>query len=520
MSEVDKLEESNPYEKHNKEVKTDVKINEAHNHESNMDNDELLGMAHNQLGTDIERQPSELNLSYCGCGFLGIYHVGVATSFLEYAPQLMVNKISGVSAGSIVAVAHVCGNLQLAYAVTAFLDVAIDARSRALGPFHPAFDMNASVREALERYLPDDIHLRVNGRLHISLTRVHDGENIIINEFDSKEDVVQAVLCSCFIPFWTGIVPPKYKGVSYIDGGFSNNLVILDDKTITVSPFAGEADICPQDGGCGLIQFCFSNTSMCLSSENIDRLTHALLPSPPEYLSQICERGFADGIRFLQQQNLISCKRCLDIHSTSIYSDWDELMAQQEYSDDIRYSYASEAGEHEIILERSEHTRIEVRARTDSLMSSSSQATDTSSCDECILIRQKALEDPLPYQFTERIRDACDAVNRGFSNWIYSHKALKYLLYMAAPYYLPVDLSLGILYRCFWRQIPSIKGFIMQLINEFMEAFIQLIKDIERPIKALKSSTKSKRRHRTKKICFTYDSSYVMFIKFNTKTQK
>ena len=31
------------------------------------------------------------------------------------------------------------------------------------------------------------------------------------------------------------------------DGGYSDNLPVLDSQTITVSPFYGAADICPQN---------------------------------------------------------------------------------------------------------------------------------------------------------------------------------------------------------------------------------------------------------------------------------
>lgn len=44
-----------------------------------------------------------MNLSFAGCGFLGIYHVGVACCFRKYAPHLLLNKISGASAGTIAA---------------------------------------------------------------------------------------------------------------------------------------------------------------------------------------------------------------------------------------------------------------------------------------------------------------------------------------------------------------------------------------------------------------------------------
>ena len=57
----------------------------------------------------------------------------------------------------------------------------------------------------------------------------------------------QALMCSCFIPFFSGMMPPKFRGVRFMDGGLSDNLLVLDEHTITVSPFCGESDICPRD---------------------------------------------------------------------------------------------------------------------------------------------------------------------------------------------------------------------------------------------------------------------------------
>lgn len=42
----------------------------------------------------------KLNLSFSGCGFLGIYHMGVACCFREYLPQICERQISGASAGN------------------------------------------------------------------------------------------------------------------------------------------------------------------------------------------------------------------------------------------------------------------------------------------------------------------------------------------------------------------------------------------------------------------------------------
>jgi patatin-like phospholipase domain-containing protein 2 len=49
-----------------------------------------------------------LNLSFSGCGFLGIYHIGVVSAFREHAPEFLTGMISGCSAGSLVAVCAVC----------------------------------------------------------------------------------------------------------------------------------------------------------------------------------------------------------------------------------------------------------------------------------------------------------------------------------------------------------------------------------------------------------------------------
>lgn len=49
-----------------------------------------------------------MNLSFAGCGFLGIYHVGVAVCFRKYAPHLLLDKISGASVGALAATCLLC----------------------------------------------------------------------------------------------------------------------------------------------------------------------------------------------------------------------------------------------------------------------------------------------------------------------------------------------------------------------------------------------------------------------------
>ena len=41
-----------------------------------------------------------MNLSFAGCGFMGVYHIGVVSCFREFAPHVLKNKVAGSSAGA------------------------------------------------------------------------------------------------------------------------------------------------------------------------------------------------------------------------------------------------------------------------------------------------------------------------------------------------------------------------------------------------------------------------------------
>jgi len=60
-----------------------------------------------------------------------------------------------------------------------------------LGPLHPAFNLMQLVKDSLLRSLPEDAHVRASGKLHVSLTRVSDGKNVLVSEFDSREELIQ-----------------------------------------------------------------------------------------------------------------------------------------------------------------------------------------------------------------------------------------------------------------------------------------------------------------------------------------
>lgn len=89
----------------------------------------------------------------------------------------------------------------------------------------------------------------------------------------------------------------------YVDGGITSNMPELDENAITVSPFAGESDICPNDFSCNFAHFSMAGTSIQFTRENLYRLSRALFPPHPEILSSFCQQGFDDALKFLQRNS-------------------------------------------------------------------------------------------------------------------------------------------------------------------------------------------------------------------------
>ncbi|NXC18021.1 PLPL1 protein, partial [Corythaeola cristata] len=250
----------------------------------------------------LRSSSTPFSLSFSGSGFLALYQVGVVQSLLEFAPELLKSacKVYGSSAGSLIAAAVVCG-ISLDDLKEFFFAMAKEARKTTLGPLSPKCSLLACIKAVLQRMLPEDSYQLASGRLHISLTRVVDGQNVIASEFSSKEELIQALLCSCFLPIYCGFIPPSYRGVRYIDGGFTGLQPVssLEEAVITVSPFTGELDICPRD--CPAIFFCFQifNGSIQISIENLCRISYALFPPSTMVLDDIFSQGYQDTALFL-----------------------------------------------------------------------------------------------------------------------------------------------------------------------------------------------------------------------------
>uniref|UniRef100_A0A8B9GVD9 PNPLA domain-containing protein n=1 Tax=Astyanax mexicanus TaxID=7994 RepID=A0A8B9GVD9_ASTMX len=126
---------------------------------------------------------SPVSISFSGSGFLATYQLGVVQALLENAPWILRHapRVYGASAGSLVAAAVACGA-----DIGTREELLVLTRGYGLG-----FPQFSRLDGALRRTLPKNAHRLAHGRLHVSMTRIPDGHNVLASEFHSTEDLIR-----------------------------------------------------------------------------------------------------------------------------------------------------------------------------------------------------------------------------------------------------------------------------------------------------------------------------------------
>uniref|UniRef100_A0A8C2S871 PNPLA domain-containing protein n=1 Tax=Capra hircus TaxID=9925 RepID=A0A8C2S871_CAPHI len=154
------------------------------------------------------------SISFSGSGFLSFYQAGAVDALRDLAPRMLetAHRFAGTSAGAVVAALAICGIEMDEYLRVLNVGVA-EVKKSFLGPLSPSCKMVQMMRQFLYRVLPEDSYKVTTGKLHVALTRFTDGESVVVSEYTSKEELIEALYCSCFVPVYCGLIPPTYRGV-------------------------------------------------------------------------------------------------------------------------------------------------------------------------------------------------------------------------------------------------------------------------------------------------------------------
>ncbi|XP_022149306.1 patatin-like phospholipase domain-containing protein 2 [Momordica charantia] len=155
--------------------------------------------------------------SFSAAGLVFPYHLGVAKFLIEKGYIKETTPLAGASAGAIVC-AVIASGASMEEALQATKLLAEDCRSRGT-----AFRLGAVLREVLDKFLPDDVHIRCNGRVRVAVTQVFwRPRGLLVDQFDSKDDLINAVFTSSFIPGYLAPRPATiFRNRLCIDGGLT-----------------------------------------------------------------------------------------------------------------------------------------------------------------------------------------------------------------------------------------------------------------------------------------------------------
>ena len=131
-------------------------------------------------------------ISFGGCGFLGVYHIGVGKCIVDIAPHLFdeFEGFYGASAGAITAVGAACKCDPMAAYKWVKKMFEASREHRLLGMLHPSFDLYARLRKFLEEFLPKDAHLLCRHKVKISLTTLAERKNWLVSNFTTRKELI------------------------------------------------------------------------------------------------------------------------------------------------------------------------------------------------------------------------------------------------------------------------------------------------------------------------------------------
>lgn len=123
------------------------------------------------------------------CKSTGVYYFGVVDCWNRYIPRDRVRYVTGASAGSLIA-AYYLMDLPMNECMREIIAFGEAMRSRTLGAFDRNHQVVDELPQILDRIFPADAHKRASGRLHIVMTRLKDMKKIVVNEFETRQDLI------------------------------------------------------------------------------------------------------------------------------------------------------------------------------------------------------------------------------------------------------------------------------------------------------------------------------------------
>jgi len=182
----------------------------------------------------VHRIPDEqASVAMCGGGFRTWYHLGVYWGLYDKlgVEGLRNVKFSGASIGALVA-AVAASEVHPADIWAHIPAIAEAYRGDLLGHLT---GVGQFCRYLLHTTLPEDAHVKVEGKLWISISSLFPmPHNVLKSKFKSRDDLINAIIAAQYIPAWTHPGVCLYDNMICVDGGVTNNLPALNETSLKI----------------------------------------------------------------------------------------------------------------------------------------------------------------------------------------------------------------------------------------------------------------------------------------------
>jgi len=237
------------------------------------------------------------------------YHLGVAfilksrSSMFEDA-----QKIGASSGGALIALLSMIELQQWpSFCNLLFSELIVQRKSY----FSPArINLQSYVTKFFD-LLPPNIHQLANDRLFISTTKFPKFTNAIYSHFESREELKDVVLATCFLPYASGIMPPKIKGKKHIDGLFSKNFIEFDDcETVIITPHpCNNASIKPTQKLNPYFSIDIGNMNLPVEPSNMLQVLRCFTQPRLVDCRSYFEQGMVDTLTYLTENGHIEAQK-------------------------------------------------------------------------------------------------------------------------------------------------------------------------------------------------------------------
>jgi hypothetical protein len=172
----------------------------------------VIGGLASHLSNDNEENVQNVRILCAGGGYYVFYYLGIF-KFMQEHYDLTDCVFSGVSAGILPCLALSAG-ISIDLALNKMLELNERLKD---GVFNKIYDY---MRDLLNHFITADILKKINGKLYVTLLEVPAYNYVTINSWTSKEDLIDCIIASSFLPNLLTSQPYSlFRGRKFIDGG-------------------------------------------------------------------------------------------------------------------------------------------------------------------------------------------------------------------------------------------------------------------------------------------------------------